>query len=384
MTADKKIPALRFSEFEGEWEEKKVIDIAPLQRGFDLPVDKIVEGNYPVVFSNGILKFHNVSMVKSPGVVTGRSGTIGKVTFVDKDFWPHNTSLWVTDFIGNDERFIYYFYSTLKLQNFSTGSGVPTLNRNNVHKHKTHIPAKKEQQKIASFLTAVDDKIQQLTKKKALLEQYKKGVMQQIFSQHIRFKDDDGNDYPDWDEKSLKDLSSRIGDGIHATPQYDDNGEYFFINGNNLNEGKIILSETTKRVSNTEYDIHKRDLNERTILLSINGTIGNIAFYNNEKVVLGKSACYINLLNDIGINFIYYFLNTNQTKSYFISELTGTTIRNLSLTSVKNTLVTLPTKDEQQKIANFLTSIDDKIDAVNKQLEQTQQYKKGLLQQMFV
>ena len=122
-------PNLRFPEFVGDWEIKKLGDVAPLQRGFDLPVDVIKIGEFPVVFSNGILKHHNEFKVKSPGVVTGRSGTIGKVTYVEKDFWPHNTSLWVTEFNNNNPKFIFYFYSQFNLERFGTGSGVPTLNR---------------------------------------------------------------------------------------------------------------------------------------------------------------------------------------------------------------------------------------------------------------
>ena len=94
-----------------EWKVKKVLDFAPLQRGFDLPTDKIVKGKYPVVYSNGILNYHDEYKAKGPGVVTGRSGTIGKVTYVESDYWPHNTSLWVTDFKGNIS-----YYQMAKMQ----------------------------------------------------------------------------------------------------------------------------------------------------------------------------------------------------------------------------------------------------------------------------
>ena len=89
-----------------EWEVKRILDFAPLQRGFDLPTEKIVKGAYPVVYSNGILNFHIEYKAKGPGVVTGRSGTIGKVTYVESDYWPHNTSLWVTDFKGNNPKYV--------------------------------------------------------------------------------------------------------------------------------------------------------------------------------------------------------------------------------------------------------------------------------------
>lgn len=103
-----KVPKLRFRGFEEGWMDKKVIDFAPLQRGFDLPVDTIVEGEFPVVFSNGILKKHKQYKVAAPGVVTGRSGTIGNVTYVENNYWPHNTALWVTDFKNNLPKFVYY------------------------------------------------------------------------------------------------------------------------------------------------------------------------------------------------------------------------------------------------------------------------------------
>lgn len=217
------IPTLRFPEFAGDWEKKKLGEVAPLQRGFDLPVDKIKVGKYPVVFSNGILKYHNEFKAKAPGVVTGRSGTIGKVTFVENDYWPHNTSLWVTDFKNNDPKFIFYFYSKYSLERFGTGSGVPTLNRNDVHIQEELFPTLPEQSKIAHFLTAVDEKIQALKKKKGLLENYKKGVMQQLLSasefskleneqdlernnpeiQKSKFRQKDGSSFPDWEVKKL-------------------------------------------------------------------------------------------------------------------------------------------------------------------------------------
>jgi type I restriction enzyme, S subunit len=176
---------LRFKDDEGadfaEWEVRRLGEVAPLQRGFDLPVDTIVEGEYPVVFSNGILKFHNEFKVKSPGVVTGRSGTIGKVTFVEKDYWPHNTTLWVTDFKGNSPKFIYHFYSQFKLEHLGTGSGVPTLNRNDVHIQEIHLPTFPEQKKIANYLTALDEKISKVQEQIAQMVEWKKGLMQKMF-----------------------------------------------------------------------------------------------------------------------------------------------------------------------------------------------------------
>lgn len=177
---------LRFKDDEGrefpEWKDSKLFDIAPLQRGFDLPVSNIKKGKFPVVFSNGILKHHYEFKVHGPGVVTGRSGTIGKVTFVEQDFWPHNTSLWVTDFKNNAPKFIYYLYCYLDLSKFGTGSGVPTLNRNDVHRENTYVPQTQgEQTKIANFLTAIDDKITNVKSQLEAAKEYKQGLLQQMF-----------------------------------------------------------------------------------------------------------------------------------------------------------------------------------------------------------
>jgi type I restriction enzyme S subunit len=176
---------LRFKDDDGkeypDWEEKRLDEIAPLQRGFDLPITTIEKGKYPVVFSNGILKFHNEFKVKAPGIVTGRSGTIGNIFFVEKDFWPHNTSLWVTNFHGNLPKFIYYLYQTFDIKKYSTGSGVPTLNRNEVHSLPLNIPTVSEQEKIADFLSALDEKIQLATTQLDKAKEFKKGLLQKMF-----------------------------------------------------------------------------------------------------------------------------------------------------------------------------------------------------------
>jgi len=124
LTGKQRLPG-----FSGEWEVKKLGSLAPLQRGFDLPTAQLRRGRHPVVYSNGVLNHHVAFKVKGPGVVTGRSGTIGRVTYVEHDYWPHNTSLWVTDFKGNAPKFTFYLYTWIGLEQFATGSGVPTLNR---------------------------------------------------------------------------------------------------------------------------------------------------------------------------------------------------------------------------------------------------------------
>ena len=148
--------------FSGEWVKAPLGEVAPLQRGFDLPTSQIRPGPYPVVYSNGVLIEHNRFMVKSPGVITGRSGTIGKVHYIEKDYWPHNTSLWVTSFCGNDPKFIYYLYTHFDLSRLLSGSGVPTLNRNDAHQQLVACPPLEEQRAIAAVLSDMDAELSAL------------------------------------------------------------------------------------------------------------------------------------------------------------------------------------------------------------------------------
>jgi type I restriction enzyme S subunit len=139
-----------------QWTEKQLVDVAPLQRGFDLPNSKVVDGEVPVCYSNGIGKYHNVSQVQGPGVWTGRSGTIGNVFYTDVDYWPHNTTLWVTDFKGNYPKYIYYLYGKLHFEKRMTGTGVPTLNRNDIHKIKVKVADGESQIKIAKRIEQLE------------------------------------------------------------------------------------------------------------------------------------------------------------------------------------------------------------------------------------
>lgn len=195
----------------------------------------------------------------------------------------------------------------------------------------------------------------------------------------LRFKGFDGS----WANKALSSLSTKISDGLHSTPNYEENGEYYFVNGNNLINGEIYFAENTKRVSKEEYIKHKKDLSSRTILISINGTIGSLALYNDEKIILGKSACYINVNIGTDKYFIYNSLQTWKIRNFFTSELTGSTIRNLSLTTIKNCEFGIPTHPEQQKIASFLSAVDEKIQQLTRKKELLEQYKKGVMQQLF-
>ncbi|MBR2261422.1 MAG: restriction endonuclease subunit S [Paludibacteraceae bacterium] len=183
----------------------------------------------------------------------------------------------------------------------------------------------------------------------------------------------------DWEVKRLGKIANRIGDGIHGTPKYTDKSEYYFINGNNLNNGKIVINDSTKCVPYSEYIKYKKNIPQHTILLSINGTIGNIALYNDEKVMLGKSAAYITIPN---YKFFYHLLQSNRVLTAFEKELTGTTIRNLSLDSIRNLTIALPSQKEIESISTLLDLWDT---AISKQTALTEKLtirKRGLMQQL--
>jgi len=182
LTGKKRLPG-----FSGEWEAKQLGNVAPLQRGFDLPNPQLRQGIYPVVYSNGVLNQHVIFQVRGPGVVTGRSGTIGKVCFIEQDYWPHNTTLWVTNFKGNDPKFIFYLLNSIGLERFSSGSGVPTLNRNDVHSHTVCIPLSEgEQSAIATVLSDMDAEIVELEAQLAKARTIKQGMMHKLLTGEIR------------------------------------------------------------------------------------------------------------------------------------------------------------------------------------------------------
>ena len=185
-----------------------------------------------------------------------------------------------------------------------------------------------------------------------------------------------------WKAKQLSDMALKISDGIHTTPKYAVKSSVYFVNGNNLKNGEIVLRESTKYVDENDSVRHQKELGNRTLLMSINGTIGNLAYYKGETIVLGKSACYINLKNTVDLDFIYYILADARIQKFYTSEVTGTTIRNLSLKTIKATKIPTPPLSEQKKIAQILSTWDQAITATERLLENSQQRKKGLMQQL--
>ena len=157
-----------------------------------------------------------------------------------------------------------------------------------------------------------------------------------------------------WVWTTLSEITSIIGDGLHGTPQYDIFGNYFFINGNNLVNRTIVIKEGTKKVSDDEYVKYRKPLNERTILVSINGTIGNVGTYNGEKIILGKSACYFNLLPDISKSYICNIIESDYFRKYAFKSATGSTIKNVPLKAINDFYIPLPPLQEQRRIVESI------------------------------
>ena len=187
-----------------------------------------------------------------------------------------------------------------------------------------------------------------------------------------------------WEEKKLGEVCSEIGDGLHSAPEYDDEGDFFFINGNNLINGQIVIdSDETKRVSEETFKKNDKHLDKNTVLLSINGTIGNLAYYQGERVMLGKSAAYLKV-SGIEKSFLYTSLQTPTILNSFLLSLTGTTIKNLGLEAIKNTTTNIPKSlSEQQKIGSYFRQLDRLITLYQQKYNKLTSVKKSMLQKMF-
>jgi type I restriction enzyme S subunit len=240
------------------------------------------------------------------------------------------------------------------------------------------LPPQGQQQKIAKILSTWDKAIHTQEQLIVAKETFKNGLMQVLLTGKKRF---DGFD-DEWEKVELDNLTTKISDGIHTTPVYTENTNIYFVNGNNLKNGRINLTENTKSVGDKELLKHEKDLSENTILLSINGTIGNLAYYKGEKIVLGKSVAYLNINEDVQKKYVGYQLQSYNVLNNFKRMATGSTIKNLGIGSIKKTKILLPSIDEQKKIVLALSNSDKEIELLKQQLKNLQDQKRGLMQQL--
>ena len=392
------VPKLRFPEFivAGEWEEKLMEEVSPLQRGFDLPSEQIKPGNVPIVYSNGLRNFHNKGMAKGPGIVTGRSGTIGEIHFIEQgEYWPHNTSLWVTSFKGNFPKFVYYLYKSIDIIRFSSGSGVPTLNRNDVHAFKVYIPkSPDEQQKIAACLSSLDDLITAHTQKLDALKAHKKGLMQQLFPAEgetvPRLRFEEFKDSGEWEEKTLEILVDKVGSGttpLGGDKNYIKSGRPF-VRSQNVGWGVFLLDDIVFISESLHRDSAATELMLDDVLLNITGaSIGRCAVVN--KYVAGgnvnQHVCIIRIKKDkLEPRYLNQYLISEYGQRQIDSFQAGGNRQGLNFAQIRSFLIPIPPNfEEQQKIASCLSSLDQVITIQVERLDQLKTHKKGLMQGLF-
>ena len=274
-----------------------------------------------------------------------------------------------------------------QIKKLATGISVLGISKTNLGKVELKIPCLAEQTKIASFLSNVDEKISQLTQKHALLSQYKQGMMQKLFSQQLRFKADDGSEFGEWEITSIKDAVSFIKDGTHGTHQDDPSSNLFLLSAKNLQNGKIVIDDKDRKINQKEFDsIYKNyKLQDGDILLSVVGTIGRVAIFKDyyESYAFQRSVAFMRFKKAL-TEFIYQLFLAKDFQNELLVRQVVSAQPGIYLGDLSKIDIKLPCLEEQTKIANFLSAIDQKIEVVAQQIQQAKTWKKGLLQQMFV
>jgi len=406
------IPKLRFPEFEGEWEKKKLGEVADIGRGKSKhrprDADYLFDGKYPFIQTGDIRK--------AQLYLTEFSQTYSEEGLKQSKLWNENT-LCITiaaniaetailkikacfpdsviGLIPKDNKTIVLFVKHLfdkfkvQIQSLSQGAAQDNLNKEKLSNIEFTFPTLPEQTRIAQFFSAIDKKLQSLKKKKELLEQYKKGVMQKLFSQELRFKipNADGElvEPPEWEEKKLGNVFySEKGKGISKN-KVTANGKYeCILYGELYTKYNEIVNEVVSKTN--EVEGLKSKIGDLLIPSSTTTTgidLANVTALNKNNVLLGGDITVLRSNVNINNVFFAYYLS-NHKKDEIASYAQGITIVHLYYNHIKNMNIDLPCLAEQTKIANFLSAIDEKINRTENQIQQTIKWKKGLLQKMFI
>jgi len=318
-------------------------------------------------------------LFKKDSLAISKSGTIGRLGILKEEMCGNRAVINIE--VDSAKVDLYYVFYTLKykkreilrkaegsIQKNLYVSALETISLNH-----SDLPSQK---RISHILSIIDKKIALNNNINSQLESMIQTIYDYWFvqfdfpnSKGVPYKSNGGKmvwnselkrEIPEgWIVKPLSSFCKKIGDGIHGTPEYISNSDYSFINGNNLKNGFIEIDSDTKRVSEIEYKKYFIDLNERTILLSINGTLGNLAMYYGEKVMLGKSSAYINCL-DYNRPYCYQFLKSENIQKTMWNIATGSTIKNLSLESIKNLILPLPNNNLIERYFKVTEAFDEK------------------------
>jgi type I restriction enzyme S subunit len=404
----KKVPHLRFGEYNGEWKNVIISSISNKITDGTHDTPKSVNEGTPYLTAihvkDGFIDFDNCYYLTKNDheqiykrcnpergdllmVNIGAGTATTALVNVDYEFSLKNVAL----IKPNNSVVNSDFFSQVQRKNglrlkhqLSSGGAQPFLSLKQIGKLKLNIPSLPEQQKIANFLSAADKKIQQLTRKKELLEVYKKGVMQQLFSRELRFKDENGKDFPEWEEKKFGEVAVFLkGKGISKSEIAVDG----FIKCIRYGELYTLYKETIKLV-HSRTNVPEKELvfsQKGDVIIPSSGEtqldIAKASCVLDEKIALGGDLNIIR--SEISGIYLAYYLNG--ALKYDIARLSqGVSVVHLYSSQLKLLKLTLPSLKEQRKIAVFLSAIDTKMEAISQQITKTQSFKKGLLQQMFV
>ena len=405
MGKQKNIPALRFPEFTQKWTVKKLKDVTlSIDSGWspqceEMPAQK---GEWGVLKTTAVVwegfnenenKKLPIKLIPKPDFEvkindilitragpTNRVGVAVHVNKVRERLMLSDKIIRIRTTKDVSSPFIVISLSNKFAQSqiLSKSSGLATsqtnISQNILLNVLLPITDHKEQTKIASFLTAIDDRLQALKKKKALLEQYKKGIMQKIFSQELRFKDNNGEEFPDWEEKSLGDVAKVImGQSPESSSYNSDKNGMPLIQGNADIQNRISAPRNWTTETTKECQIGD-------LILTVRAPVGAVA-KSVHNACIGRGVCAIRNNDISNIEFIYQFLLDYEPQWVRLEQ--GSTFTAVSGVDIKSIDFLCPCVAEQTKIANFLSAIDDKINHCQTQIKKTDQFKKGLLQQMF-
>ncbi len=329
-----------------------------LQRGFDLPKKEMCDGPYPVVGSTSIIGFHNEYKIEPPGVVTGRSGSLGFVQYIRERYWPHNTSLWVKDFKGNLPQYVFYFLKTLDLQRFNSGVGVPTLNRNDLDTFEVSIHPINTQCKIAAILSAYDDLIKNNLRRIKILEEmaqniYTEWFVRFRFPEHEKVKMIDstlGRIPEGWQCEVVNSLLSLKSGFAFKGSIFVEDGTYGLVTIRNVHDG-LFVPDCSSRIANLPSNMPSYcHLSTGDVLLSLTGNVGRVCLvYGNDYVLNQRVAKLVpNEANNRAFSYFTFRQNEFQTKLSNIAN--GVAQQNLSPIETGKMPLVIPT---QKVLADF-------------------------------
>lgn len=405
MEQQKRVPSLRFKKFSREWGKHLLNKVAKVNpKSSELP-NTFIYIDLESVNKGLLLKENRVSKNEAP---SRAQRLLNKGDILYQTVRPYQKNNYYFDKDENDyvastgyaqlrtdniSRFIFQYLHTDTFVNKvlvrCTGTSYPAISSKDLGKIEISLPSLPEQQKIASFLSTVDKKIEQLQQKQNLLEDYKKGVMQQLFSQQLRFTQEDGSDYPDWEEKRLGEVSLSYYQGINTTTEkvnYQKKG-FPILQAKHITNERIFF-EDARFLSKNDFNRYKEKYSPKKndILISNIGTLGKVVLIEKDIELLLAWNIFKVEVDEEFINPLYllYQLRIITKQGYFERVKTGNATKFVNKGDMLKIPLNVPCKQEQIHIANFLSAIDQKITGVQTQIEHTQQFKKGLLQQMFV